>query len=130
MGAIRFEHGAVFIGYPPRAVQHEQQHVGFCYRVLGSTDAFAFDPVLRLSQACRIEQAQGDPPDVQGFIDDVAGRAGLIRYDRAVQFQQRIEQARFTHVGPADDGDFDAFPNQAAFLIGRDQPLHCHLRVG
>ena len=49
---------------PVGAVEHEEQHVGFGYRVFGSANAFAFDAVLRLSQSGRIQQAQGDAPDV------------------------------------------------------------------
>ena len=61
---MRCEHGAIFVGYPYSAVNHEQHHVGIGNRFLGSANAFSFDLILRPSKSRGIQQAQRDAVDV------------------------------------------------------------------
>ena len=66
------------------------------------------------ANARRVVQLHRDAADGRGLAHQVARGAGDVGDDGAVLFQQAIEQAALADVGPADDGQREPLPHQAA----------------
>ena len=67
-----------------------------------------------------IGQADFDAVEVQGELDQVAGRAGFVGHDRRVAAGQRIQQARLSGIRRADDDDVKSVADDFGPVIAAD----------
>ena len=111
-------------------VRHFQNQVCRFKRPVGAQDAGLFDEVGRFPDSCRVNQAQGQTGDLDGFFHGVPRSSGNIADDGALVSQQGIEQAGFADVGRSRDGRPDAFPQQTARGSRAQQAGKLFLRVG
>ena len=82
-----------------------------------------FQRVIGLANACGVEQGQGHTAQHQLALEQIAGGAGQIGDDRPLTLAQAVEQARFAHVGAADDRHSQPLAQQLTLLGLADQPL-------
>src|SRR6266702_1743309 len=59
----------------------------------GTADSFPFDQIVRMTNACRIQQPNGQTLEGNCFLDDVTGSAGYMGYDRPVLVEQPVKEA-------------------------------------
>ena len=95
-----------------RGVEHDEDEVGASGDLAGAIDADALHLVGGLAQACGIVEHDGHAVEIDAVFEHVARRPRPRRDDRTLGAEQGVEQARFTDVGLADDGDAQSVAQQ------------------
>ena len=61
-----------------------EDKIGLFQAFLAASDSFLLDLIMGLSEAGRVHEMNGNPPDIRGRFDGVPGRAGGCRDDGPV----------------------------------------------
>ena len=85
-----------------------------------TVDAAAFQFVPGISQACRVQQRDRKPFQVQTQFNDVARRSGDVRHKGHFAFGDPVDQAGFSGIGGADDGNLEAIADAFRRRIASD----------
>ena len=78
-----------------------------------SRDADLLDGVVRLAQACRIDDVQRNAIDLDAASDRIARCSGNGGHDRTILPDELIEQTGLASIGLSDQDNFDALEQQA-----------------
>ena len=98
---------------------------------VGAGDAGGFDGVAGGgAEAGGVDEAEGEAVEVDDFLDGVAGGAGEVADDGALEAQQLIEEAAFAGVGSADEDGAHAFAEEAALVGGGEEGVELALEAG
>lgn len=84
---------------------------------------YGFDLVAGIADAGGVDKTEVDAPDVEDFLDGVAGGACDMADDGPLFFQDGIQQRGFPGIGPTGDDGIDAVFQHIAQLEGIDQCL-------
>lgn len=95
-------------------IRHFQNQIRGFKSPVGAGNACLFNDVGRFADTGRINQPQGQPGQLNGFLHRVPRGTGNIADNGPVISQQGIQQAGFSHVGRSGDRRADAFPQQAS----------------
>src|SRR5690606_2878255 len=89
------------------AVDDQDDHVGLGHGDLGLSPALRGDVFggVRID-AARVDHREDAVAPAALAVEPIAGDAGLILHDRDPAPDEAVEQGRFAHVGPADQGDY------------------------
>ncbi len=104
----------VFRGERGREIHHHQSEVRIGHRLKAAFDAERLYQPFAFANASGIEQLHGDTMDGRGFRHNVTRGAGNIGDDRAILLEQAVEQTALAHIGPAHNGQREAFAHQSA----------------
>jgi hypothetical protein len=92
----RVEQSQIVVRQSPRSVQHDHRHGGNVACADRACDSFRFDRVRGLAaHACRIDERDRNPFDVDDLGQQVSRGARDIGDDRTSRTGELIEQARF-----------------------------------
>ena len=72
--------------------------------------------VSGLTDACGIDETEGDTLQVDGVFDGVTGGAMYVGDDGAFLMKQPVEQSGFSYVGLADNGNGNALLDGLSYL--------------
>ena len=96
----------------------------------GTFDTHVFHFIVGVADTCRVDEAEGNPLEVYGILDHVAGGSLDIGNDGPVFFQEGIQQGAFSHVGIPDDSHGDTVLDDVAEREGitqaRNQRVDSH----
>ncbi len=102
-------------------IHHLQNEFGLVQRGFAAADAFFLNGVGGFAQSGRIDKNNGDAAHVGGFLNRVPGGTRDRRDDGAFVSEQLIKEARFTRVGPPDDGRAHPPTQDLPFVGGAQQ---------
>ena len=108
------EDGGVFVGGCGGGVEDEKHQVGFRHGFARLGDADALGLVAGFAEPGGVDQLDRDAVDGDALGDEVAGGAGRCGDDGSVALDQPVEEAGFSGVGAADDGEPEAVADDAA----------------
>ena len=98
----------VLLGDSFDGIEQNERHVGAVQAFDGPHDAVLLDALgdpAAAPDACRVHQHIFPAVVLVQAVHGVPGRARDGAYDHPVLADERVDERRFSHVGPADDGD-------------------------
>ncbi len=98
------------------SVEHEQNELGPPQRLASFFDALGFDFVAWSPPAGRVFNDEGDIAQQDRRFDHVSCRSGRGADDSLVLHCQRVQEAGFADVGPADNSSDQPLIEEAAAL--------------
>lgn len=81
---------------------------GLVHLLIGTLNAELLDTVVGVSDAGRVDEAEGDAMDEHRVLHRITRGAVDVADDSFVFVEQLIEQCAFAHIGLADDGHGNA----------------------
>src|SRR5215475_13621506 len=100
-------------------IDDPQHEVGAGGLLARSPHAFAFDRIVRFSNAGGIEHRHGIAAEIEMQFEDIARGAGKWRHDRSLAARQPVEQRRLARIRRTRDGNAQAFAQTLALPRAR-----------
>ena len=104
-------------------IDEAHAQIGLGEGAAGAADAFLFNFAGGVAQTGGIHELQGIAVEDDGFLDGVAGSAGVGGDDGAVAAGQEVQKGGFADVGGAGDDDAGAVAQDVALVPGVQQGL-------
>ena len=111
-------------GGGPGGIEDHEEKVGGLDLLQGTADALFLDGGGGLVEAGGIDDTEQVGPDVDPFLDIVAGGTRLGGDDDPVLAGEGIEQAGFADIGLTEDDALDAVVEEGGILPGGDEVVH------
>ena len=91
-----------------RSVENQQDQVSFRQGLAGAFNPYFFNNIIRLADAGCVNELEGNPLDIDIFLDDITGGPGNICHDGLVFSQEVVEEAGFADIWTANNGGGEA----------------------
>src|SRR5579872_5696056 len=94
-----------------RGIEYDKNEIGIDQRFHGFPDADALSLIEGAANAGGVDEFDRNAADGDRFADKITSSAGGRGHNGTLVLYQAVKQTRFAHVGPAHDGQRQAFMN-------------------